>query len=476
MKLFKKLWPAKIEPHVPERELAISSPTEVTHAIHIVINRETNCFEGVPPGWRKQMDIIIGEQEVKKNPEAALSAMMFLKAKENPQDALPAMMLMNPSMLQPKVDSDNKLSSPVAKPCTVSNDYEKTCTKAVTESSENQMRKEEDQDTLPSSVLIRQNQAQKSEAGAVENAQAQGKPTQMSDTEVMTEFQKLCSPGDPELIYDRNKELGSGASGTVFIAQEKATGRRVAVKDINLEKQHKKEAILTEVNLMKNLQHKNLVNFVDLFLQNDHLWVIMELLDGGPLTDVVTQTVLKEPQIAAICNEALQGIAYLHDNGIIHRDIKSDNVLLGKDGSIKLTDFGFSAILSGDEKRQTMIGTPYWMAPEVVHRKYYGPKIDIWSLGIMAIEMIEGEPPYLNETPLRALYLIASKGKPDIESQEELSQEFQEFLDCCLEADVEKRATAVELLSHRFLTKAASTTTLKPHIEAAQKILGKSIL
>uniref|UniRef100_A0A0P4WDP2 non-specific serine/threonine protein kinase n=1 Tax=Scylla olivacea TaxID=85551 RepID=A0A0P4WDP2_SCYOL len=474
MKLFKKLWPAKIEPHVPERELAISSPTEVTHPIHIVINRETNCFEGVPPGWRKQMDFIIGEYEVKENPEAALSAMMFLKAKENHQDALPAM-FMNSSILQPTVDSDYKPSSPVAKPCTVSNtDYEKTSTKTVTESSENQVRKEEN--TLPNSVLRRHNQAQKSEAeGGVEEAQAQGKSTQMSDTEVMMEFQKLCSPGDPELIYDRNKELGSGASGTVFIAREKATGQRVAVKDINLEKQHKKEAILTEVNLMKNLQHKNLVNFLDLFLQNDHLWVIMELLDGGPLTDVVTQTVMKEPQIAAVCSQALQGIAYLHDNGIIHRDIKSDNVLLGKDGSVKLTDFGFSAVLTGDEKRQTMIGTPYWMAPEVVHRKYYGPKIDIWSLGIMAIEMIEGEPPYLNETPLRALYLIASKGKPDIESQKELSQEFQEFLDCCLEVDVEKRATAAELLSHRFLTKAVSTATLKPHIEAAQKILGKNI-
>ncbi|KAG0710265.1 Serine/threonine-protein kinase PAK 2 [Chionoecetes opilio] len=347
MKLFKKIWPGRIEPHVPDRELSISSPTEVTHPIHVEINRETNCFEGVPPVWRKEMEIIIGEYEVKENPKAALLAMMFL----------------NSSVMQPKVDTSYKPSSPVDVASTVSNtDSGKTNTKAITESSEDKGKKEVNQDILPNHILRQHNQAQKSDA----EGSTQKKSTKMSDKEVMMEFQKLCSPGDPELIYDRDEELGSGASGTVFVAQERATGQRVAVKDIDLEKQHKKEAILTEVEVLKRLQHKNLVNFLDLFLQNSHLWVIMELLDGGPLTDVVRQTVMKEPHIAAVCNQTLQGIGYLHGNGIIHRDIKSDNVLLGKDGSIKLTDFGFSAVISGDEKRQTMVGTPYWMAPELV--------------------------------------------------------------------------------------------------------------
>ena len=139
-------------------------------------------------------------------------------------------------------------------------------------------------------------------------------------------------------------------------------------------------------------------------------------------------------------------------------------------GDIKLTDFGFCAQINEvNLKRTTMVGTPYWMAPEVVSRKEYGPKVDIWSLGIMIIEMIEGEPPYLNETPLRALYLIATNGTPKLKDPGNLSHKMAMFLNWCLMVDPEDRGTAADLLEDPFITEIAEeNTSLAPLVKLAR--------
>lgn len=269
----------------------------------------------------------------------------------------------------------------------------------------------------------------------------------VTNAEIIARLQHICNPADPTKRYRNLVKIGQGASGGVYTAFEVGTNKCVAIKQMNLEQQPKKDLIINEILVMKDSRHKNIVNFMDSFLVRGDLWVIMEYMEGGSLTDVVTFNMMSEGQISAVCRETLHGLQFLHSKGVIHRDIKSDNILLSMDGNIKLTDFGFCAQINESHmKRTTMVGTPYWMAPEVVTRKEYGRKIDIWSLGIMAIEMIEGEPPYLTESPLRALYLIATNGTPEIKDEQNLTPVFKDFLYFALKVDPEKRASAHDLL------------------------------
>ncbi|KAH9280084.1 Serine/threonine-protein kinase PAK 3 [Echinococcus granulosus] len=292
----------------------------------------------------------------------------------------------------------------------------------------------------------------------------------LTERQILEKLSSIVSNGRPCEKYATLERIGHGASGVVYVGEDIVTKQKVAIKQMNLRQQPKKDLILNEILVMRAHRNANIVNFLDSFLIGSELWVVMEYLDGGSLTDIVTTACMEEKHIATVCRETLQALNFLHSNHVIHRDIKSDNILLGLDGSVKLTDFGFCAQLSPDEaKRSTMVGTPYWMAPEVVVRKQYGPKVDIWSLGIMTLEMLDGEPPYLSENPLKALYLIAINGKPEIKSKDRLSDDLVGFLDCCLEVDVSKRGTAERLLKHQFITTTAeSVNVLVPLILLAR--------
>ncbi|KAF3770572.1 hypothetical protein M406DRAFT_105431 [Cryphonectria parasitica EP155] len=318
------------------------------------------------------------------------------------------------------------------------------------------------------------NNAQTDAVKAAEAALTAKPPTQekkqevrmstMSEADVMKKLREIVSKDDPTSIYAKQKKIGQGASGSVYVAKVRDPSRlpnvkgitsSVAIKQMDLAHQPRKELIVNEIMVMKDSTHENIVNFLDAFLRNgdQELWVVMEYMEGGALTDVIDNNpVITEEQISTISLETCKGLEHLHAQNIIHRDIKSDNVLLDAQGHVKITDFGFCAKLTESKsKRATMVGTPYWMAPEVVKQKEYGPKVDIWSLGIMAIEMIESEPPYLNEEPLKALYLIATNGTPRLKKPEKLSKELKAFLSVCLCVDVKSRASARELLEHDFL-------------------------
>ncbi|CAL1697571.1 unnamed protein product [Somion occarium] len=270
----------------------------------------------------------------------------------------------------------------------------------------------------------------------------------MNEAQIMEKLRTVVNPTDPKALYSKIRKVGQGASGHVYVAKTLATGKKVAIKEMDLSNQPRKELIVNEILVMKESQHPNIVNFLDSYLvRSNELWVVMEYMEGGALTDIIENNTLEEDQISSICLETCKGLGHLHSQSIIHRDIKSDNVLLDAQGHVKITDFGFCAKLTDQKsKRATMVGTPYWMAPEVVKQKEYGAKVDIWSLGIMAIEMIENEPPYLDEEPLKALYLIATNGTPTLKKPEALSRELKGFLSVCLCVDVKSRATAAELL------------------------------
>uniref|UniRef100_A0AAZ3RVC8 non-specific serine/threonine protein kinase n=1 Tax=Oncorhynchus tshawytscha TaxID=74940 RepID=A0AAZ3RVC8_ONCTS len=433
----------------------ISLPSDFEHTIHVGFDAVTGEFTGIPEQWARLLQTSnITKLEQKKNPQAVLDVLKFYDSKETVNNQ--KYMSFTPgelySMLVVMLLSDciytRSVIEPLAPPTPV---------KEVTTPPESQIQPEN-----TSSTLYRHTDRQR-------------KKSKMTDEEILERLRSIVSVGDPKKKYTRFEKIGQGASGTVYTAIDIATGQEVAIKQMNLQQQPKKELIINEILVMRENKNPNIVNYLDSYLVGDELWVVMEYLAGGSLTDVVTETCMDEGQIAAVCRECLQALDFLHSNQVIHRDIKSDNILLGMDGSVKLTDFGFCAQITPEQnKRSTMVGTPYWMAPEVVTRKAYGPKVDIWSLGIMAIEMVEGEPPYLNENPLRALYLIATNGTPELQNPERLTSVFRDFLNRCLEMDVDRRDSAKELLQHSFLKLAKPLSSLSPLIVAAKEAIKSS--
>ncbi|XP_042543693.1 serine/threonine-protein kinase PAK 6 [Dipodomys spectabilis] len=280
----------------------------------------------------------------------------------------------------------------------------------------------------------------------------------------------VVDQGDPRLLLDSYVKIGEGSTGIVCLARETHSGRQVAVKMMDLRKQQRRELLFNEVVIMRDYQHLNVVEMYKSYLVGEELWVLMEFLQGGALTDIISQVRLNEEQIATVCEAVLQALAYLHAQGVIHRDIKSDSILLTLDGRVKLSDFGFCAQISKDvPKRKSLVGTPYWMAPEVISRSLYATEVDIWSLGIMVIEMVDGEPPYFSDSPVQAMKRLRDSPPPKLKSSHKVSPVLRDFLERMLVRDPQERATAQELLDHPFLLQTGLPECLVPLIQLYRK-------
>ncbi|XP_073454870.1 serine/threonine-protein kinase PAK 4 isoform X1 [Aquarana catesbeiana] len=291
----------------------------------------------------------------------------------------------------------------------------------------------------------------------------QREPQRVSHEQFRAALQMVVDPGDPRSYLDNFIKIGEGSTGIVCIATIRSSGKLVAVKKMDLRKQQRRELLFNEVVIMRDYQHENVVEMYNSYLVGDELWVVMEFLEGGALTDIVTHTRMNEEQIATVCVAVLKALSVLHAQGVIHRDIKSDSILLTHDGRVKLSDFGFCAQVNKEvTRRKSLVGTPYWMAPELISRLPYGPEVDIWSLGIMVIEMVDGEPPYFNEPPLKAMKMIRDNLPPKLKNVQKVSPLIKGFLDRLLVRDPSQRATANELLKHPFLTKAGPPSCIVP--------------
>lgn len=190
----------------------------------------------------------------------------------------------------------------------------------------------------PQNIPLPSQQAQQPQQPRVGPApRPRQRPRQSQGPDIITKLNAICTKADPTQLYRQLNKIGQGASGGVYQAYEIATNKCVAIKQMNLEQQPKKDLIINEILVMKDSRHKNIVNFMDSFLVRGDLWVVMEYMEGGSLTDVVTFNIMSEGQIAAVCREVLHGLQHLHSKGVIHRDIKSDNILLSLEGNIKLS-------------------------------------------------------------------------------------------------------------------------------------------
>ncbi|XP_059480802.1 solute carrier organic anion transporter family member 74D-like [Neocloeon triangulifer] len=270
-----------------------------------------------------------------------------------------------------------------------------------------------------------------------------------------SELKKLSEESltrQPEEVFDILCKLGEGSYGSVYKAVHKESEQVLAIKQVPVDTDL--QEIIKEISIMQQCDSPYVVKYYGSYFKNTDLWIVMEYCGAGSVSDIMRlrKKTLSEEEISTIMSDTLKGLEYLHLRRKIHRDIKAGNILLNSEGHAKLADFGVAGQLTDTmAKRNTVIGTPFWMAPEVIQEIGYDCVADIWSLGITALEMAEGKPPYGDIHPMRAIFMIPTKPPPSFREPDRWTAEFIDFVSRCLIKNPEERASASELLQHEFI-------------------------
>lgn len=296
----------------------------------------------------------------------------------------------------------------------------------------------------------------------------------MTENTSKSELKKLSEESltrQPEEVFDIICKLGEGSYGSVYKALHKESGQVLAIKQVPVDTDL--QEIIKEISIMQQCDSPYVVKYYGSYFKNTDLWIVMEYCGAGSVSDIMRlrKKTLSEDEIATILCDTLKGLEYLHRRRKIHRDIKAGNILLNTEGHARLADFGVAGQLTDTmAKRNTVIGTPFWMAPEVIQEIGYDCVADIWSLGITALEMAEGKPPYGDIHPMRAIFMIPTKPPPSFREPDKWSPEFIDFVSQCLVKIPAERATAEFLLTHEFIGNAKQPSILSTMIAEAREI------
>jgi len=266
------------------------------------------------------------------------------------------------------------------------------------------------------------------------------KSEDLHETVLEEKIEKLFIKKDPESVFQTFSEIGHGSYGKVFKSTITSMQQEVAVKVIEKFDRNAK-SIINEIQSLKAcIGANNIVQYLDSYLYNGTVWITMEYCSKGNLKTFISNGI-PERHAIYIINQVLTGLIFLHNNNMIHRDIKSSNILLCDKGIVKIGDLG----LCTNGKKSSLAGSVYWTAPEIIKRNEYDCKVDVWSLGALSYEIANNTPPYKKEGDLKAYFYTCTKGAPPLDQPKNWSLQYKEFLNLCFQMNPEMRPTSTEL-------------------------------